>query len=200
MKDDDLIAASKLGDEEALENLLRKHKGLVRQVSKMFSIPGADEEDALQEGMIGLFKAVKSYNQQKRVPFRGYAQVCIRRQIVNALKQACSRKHRPLNSYVPLQHPNLELRYFFPSTQQGIVSPEEAFFDQESRVRVEEEMLKVLSSFEQEVLSSYLEGDSYYEIAERVGCGLKSIDNALSRAKRKLNSVYWRLRDSIFVN
>lgn len=199
MKDEDLIEASVAGDDEALEKLLRKYKDLVKQIARMYCIPGCEEEDTLQEGMVGLFKAIKSYNRKERVPFKRYAQVCIKRQIVNALKHACTQKHRPLNSYVPLQQPNLEISCLLPSTHCSIESPEDIFFGQETRDRVEEEMLKTLSRFEREVLLSYLDGDSYNEIAEKVGCGLKSIDNALARAKRKLNSV-WQLRESLFVN
>lgn len=199
MKDEDLIKSINLGDGEALENLLRKYKGLVRQIAKMYSIPGADEDDALQEGMIGLFKAIKSYSQEKMVPFKGYAHVCIKRQIANALKHACTQKHRPLNSYVSLQQPKLEAKYFLSSIRRGIENPEDILFNQESRECIEEEMLKVLSGFEREVMTSYLEDDSYQEIAKKIGCELKSIDNAIARAKRKLNSA-WKLRESLFVN
>ena len=190
LSDEEVVMLAKSGDNAALEYLLNKHKNFVRSKARSYFLVGADHEDIVQEGMIGLFKAVRDYNPDKPASFRAFAELCITRQIITAIKTATRQKHIPLNSYVSLNKPLYDEesdRTLLDVIIEGrATNPEELIIGQEDVSAIREKIDEVLSSLEQEVLAAYLNGKSYQEIAEKLGRHVKSIDNALQRVKRKL--------------
>lgn len=171
------------GDDFACEYLLDKYKSVVRSVSRTFYLVGAEGEDIVQEGMIGLYKAVCTYSSDRNVPFESYAKLCIRSQILTAIKNASRKKHGPLNDYVPMDDSNLN--------RQFVSDPEEQFITDESYDTLQGALNESLSKFEVSVLSLYIAGNTYREISELLSKDIKAIDNALQRIKAKLK----RLRD-----
>lgn len=175
----------------ALEYILHKYKNFVRAKARSYFLIGADKEDIVQEGMIGLYKAVRDYNIEKKASFRAFAELCITRQIITAIKTATRQKHQPLNSYVSLNKPVYDeesermLVDIIAATK--VSNPEEIVIDQEDYATIEEEIMKMLSSLENQVLTYYLHGLSYQQIAKIMGRHEKSIDNALQRAKGKID-------------
>lgn len=190
MTDEEVVMLAKEGDGLALEYLLNKHKNFVRSKARSYFLIGADHEDIVQEGMIGLYKAIRDYNPDKLSSFRAFAELCITRQIITAIKTATRQKHIPLNSYVSLNKPLYDEesdRTLLDVIIEGrATNPEELIISQEDLTAIREKIDEVLSSLEQEVLAAYLSGKSYQEIAENLGRHVKSIDNALQRVKRKL--------------
>ncbi len=190
MTDEQIVMLAKEGDGVALEYLLNKHKNFVRSKARSYFLIGADHEDIVQEGMIGLYKAIRDYNPEKLSSFRAFAELCITRQIITAIKTATRQKHIPLNSYVSLNKPLYDEesdRTLLDVIVEGrATNPEELIIGQEDLSAIREKIDEVLSSLEQEVLTAYLNGKSYQEIAENLGRHVKSIDNALQRVKRKL--------------
>ena len=180
------------GDDAAQEYLLDKYKSLVRAKSRAYFLIGADSEDIIQEGMIGLYKAVRDYNEEKNASFRSFAELCVNRQMITAIKAATRQKHQPLNSYVSLNKPvyeeESEQTYmdFLQSSSGSLLNPEALLIGQENKSFLEDQMVKNLSSFETRVLVLYLQGRSYFEIANVLDKPEKSIDNALQRVKKKL--------------
>jgi len=178
------------GDGEALEYLLNKYKNFVRSKARSYFLIGADHEDIVQEGMIGLYKAIRDFKADKLSSFRAFAELCITRQIITAIKTATRQKHIPLNSYVSLNKPLYDEesdRTLLDVIIEGrATNPEELIIGQEDLAAIRDKIDEVLSSLEQEVLAAYLDGKSYQEIAENLGRHVKSIDNALQRVKRKL--------------
>ena len=191
-KDEDLVLMAQSGDETAQRYLLDKYKSLVRAKSRAYFLIGADSEDIIQEGMIGLYKAVRDYNEDKNASFRSFAELCVNRQMITAIKAATRQKHQPLNSYVSLNKPvyeeESEQTYmdFLQSTSSSLLNPEALLIGQENKHFLEDQMMKNLSSFETRVLLLYLQGRSYFEIAHVLDKPEKSIDNALQRVKKKL--------------
>ena len=191
-KDEELVLMAQNGDEAAQEYLLDKYKSLVRAKSRAYFLIGADSEDLIQEGMIGLYKAVRDYNEEKNASFRSFAELCINRQMITAIKAATRQKHQPLNSYVSLNKPvyeeESEQTYmdFLQSSSSALLNPEALLIGQENKSFLENQMVKNLSSFETRVLVLYLQGRSYFEIAHVLDKPEKSIDNALQRVKKKL--------------
>ncbi|MCI5678918.1 MAG: RNA polymerase sporulation sigma factor SigH [Bacteroidales bacterium] len=191
-KDEELVLMAQNGDEAAQEYLLDKYKSLVRAKSRAYFLIGADSEDIIQEGMIGLYKAVRDYNEEKNASFRSFAELCINRQMITAIKAATRQKHQPLNSYVSLNKPvyeeESEQTYmdFLQSSSSALLNPEALLIGQENKSFLENQMVKNLSSFETRVLVLYLQGRSYFEIAHVLDKPEKSIDNALQRVKKKL--------------
>lgn len=190
MIDEDVILEAKVGNERALEYLINKYKSFVRAKARTYFLIGADREDIIQEGMIGLFKAIRDYKGDKLSSFRAFAELCITRQIITAIKTATRQKHIPLNSYVSLNKPifdeESDRTLMDVISEESISDPEELLINREEFLGIESKMGEILSSLEWEVLTSYLEGKSYQEIAEDLDRHVKSIDNALQRVKRKL--------------
>jgi RNA polymerase sporulation-specific sigma factor len=178
------------GDDASLEYLLLKYRHFVRAKARSYFLIGADREDIIQEGMIGLFKAIRDFRGDKLSSFRAFAELCITRQIITAIKTATRQKHIPLNSYVSLNKPIYDEES--DRTLLDIISgarvtdPEELIINQEDFDDIEDKMSKILSPLEWAVLTSYLDGKSYQEIAAELRRHVKSIDNALQRVKRKM--------------
>ena len=189
MSDEDLIQVIKSGDKLALEFLIDKYKELVNmKVSKFFMI-GAEREDIVQEGLIGLFKAIKSYNAEKQNSFKTFANLCIERQLITAIKSSNRQKHMPLNSYLSLnttayeEDENSNLLDIFDAHQ--IEDPLETITKKEYYETVENAIDKSLSDFEKQVLNRYMQGESYMQIAQKLDAPVKSIDNAIQRIRKK---------------
>lgn len=186
-----VIMANEEESGTALEYILHKYKNFVRVKARSYFLIGADKEDIVQEGMIGLYKAVRDYDAEKKASFRAFAELCITRQIITAIKTATRQKHQPLNSYVSLNKPVYEEeseRMLVDIIAASKVSnPEEIVIDQEDYASMEEEIAKMLSSLENQVLTYYLHGLSYQQIARLLGRHEKSVDNALQRAKGKID-------------
>ena len=190
MADEQVVEQAQKGDSVAVEYLLSKYKNFVRSKARSYFLIGADHEDIVQEGMIGLFKAVRDYQAERLSSFRAFAELCITRQIITAIKTATRQKHVPLNSYVSLNKPIYDEesdRTLMDVIVEGRAqNPEELIIGRENLVTLRDRVDQVLSSLEQDVLNAYLDGKSYQEIADKLGRHVKSIDNALQRVKRKL--------------
>ena len=188
--DEQVVAQAQGGDSVALEYLLGKYKNFVRSKARSYFLIGADHEDIVQEGMIGLFKAIRDYQPERLSSFRAFAELCITRQIITAIKTATRQKHVPLNSYVSLNKPIYDEesdRTLMDVIVEGHAqNPEELIIGREDLTSIRDRVGEVLSPLEQEVLAAYLDGKSYQEIAEKLHRHVKSIDNALQRVKRKL--------------
>lgn len=189
MNDEDLIKVIKSGDKHALEFLIDKYKELVnRKVSKFFMI-GAEREDIVQEGLIGLFKAIKNYNEEKQNSFKTFANLCVERQLITAIKTSNRQKHMPLNSYLSLNNTAYEeddestLLDIFDAHQ--VEDPLETITKKEYYKNIENAIDKSLSDFEKQVLNFYMQGQSYVKIAEKLDTPVKSIDNAIQRIRKK---------------
>ena len=190
LTDEKVVEMSHDGDAGAEEYLLDKYKNFVRSKARSYFLVGADHEDIVQEGMIGLYKAIRDYRPNKLSSFRAFAELCITRQIITAIKTATRQKHIPLNNYVSLNKPLYDEesdRTLLDVIIEGRTSdPEEMIINMENVGNIRTKINEVLSGLEQEVLNAYLDGRSYQEIAESLGRHVKSIDNALQRVKRKL--------------
>jgi RNA polymerase sporulation-specific sigma factor len=198
MEDEKVVELAKDGDTYALEFLINKYKNFVRAKARSYFLIGADREDIIQEGMIGLYKAIRDFRYDKLSSFRAFAELCITRQIITAIKTATRQKHIPLNSYVSLNKPiydeDSDRTLLDVISGSKITDPEELIISREEFDDIEEKMGEILSSLEWKVLMSYLEGKSYQEIAIELKRHVKSIDNALQRVKRKLER-YLEKRD-----
>lgn len=189
LTDDELIKIAKSGDESAFEQLVDRYKNCISLKTRTYFLLGADKEDIMQEGMIGLIKAIRDYDSSRQASFKSFAELCITRQIITAVKAATRQKHTPLNSYVSLygngdnDDERTPIDLIDSNTR---FNPEQYIIMRENLKKLDEQILKVLSKFEKSVLESYLTGKSYQEIAEQLGRPVKSIDNALQRIKRKL--------------
>src|SRR5690606_69161 len=190
LADEEIVEYAREGDTVALEYLIHKYKNFVRAKARSYFLIGADREDIIQEGMIGLYKAIRDFRHDKLASFRAFAELCITRQIITAIKTATMQKHMPLNSYVSLNKPNYdEVSYrTLLDVLAGVkvTDPEELINNQENYIDIENKMGEFLSELEWKVLMYYLEGKSYQEIADDLDRHVKSIDNALQRVKRKL--------------
>jgi RNA polymerase sporulation-specific sigma factor len=190
LPDEQVVEDARLGDEQALEYLIHKYRNFVRAKARSYFLIGADREDIIQEGMIGLYKAIRDFRQDKLSSFRAFAELCITRQIITAIKTATRQKHIPLNSYISLNKPIYDeesdrtLLDVLSGTK--ISDPEELIISREDFNHIEAKIGELLSDLEWEVLTSYLQGKSYQEIALDLDRHVKSIDNALQRVKRKL--------------
>jgi len=188
--DEEAVAQAQQGDTMAVDYLLYKYKNFVRSKARSYFLIGADHEDIVQEGMIGLFKAIRDYQAERLSSFRAFAELCITRQIITAIKTATRQKHVPLNSYISLNKPIYDEesdRTLMDVIVEGRAqNPEELIIGQEDLVSIRDKVDQVLSGLEQDVLNAYLDGKSYQEIADKLGRHVKSIDNALQRVKRKL--------------
>lgn len=190
MADEQVVGLAQQGDSVAVEYLLSKYTNFVRSKARSYFLIGADHEDIVQEGMIGLFKAIRDYQAERLSSFRAFAELCITRQIITAIKTATRQKHVPLNSYVSLNKPIYDEesdRTLMDVIVEGRAqNPEELIIGRENLVSFRDQVDRVLSGLEQDVLNAYLDGKSYQEIADKLGRHVKSIDNALQRVKRKM--------------
>ncbi|VYU14807.1 RNA polymerase sporulation sigma factor SigH [Clostridium tertium] len=188
--DEEVVDEAKNGSTRAQEFLISKYENFVKAKSKSYFLIGADKEDIYQEGMIGLYKAIRDFKSDKLTSFKAFAELCITRQIITAIKTATRQKHIPLNTYISLNKPIYEEEsdrtLIDVLSELKITDPEELIIGKEQLKHIEGEMAKVLSDLEMEVLQSYLDGKSYQEIACDLDRQAKSIDNALQRVKRKL--------------
>ena len=190
LQDEEVIKLIKQGDEQALSFLLDRYKELVNiKVSKYYMV-GAEKDDTIQEGMIGLFKAIKSFDQTKQNSFKTFANICVERQLITAIKSSNRQKHMPLNSYLSLNNAayenddnDEELINTFDS--KTIEDPLDTIMKKEYFQEIENTIDKTLSGFEKQVLSRYIKGESYVDIATRLDAPVKSVDNAIQRIRKK---------------
>ena len=190
LADEQLVPAAQAGEDWAIDELFDRYKNFVRAKARSYFLIGADREDIIQEGMIGLYKAIRDYRGEKQTSFRAFAELCITRQMITAIKTATRQKHIPLNSYISLNRPVYDdesdrtLLDVLAMGKNG--NPEDLIIGQEDYDAIESRIGQMLSGFEKEVLLNYLSGKSYQQIAEELHRHVKSIDNALQRVKRKL--------------
>ena len=189
LTDDELVEGAVRGDGDAQDMLFNKYKPLVKLRAHEYFIAGADREDIIQEGMIGLYKAIRDYDPGRRVPFYYFAQLCITRQIISAIKAAARHKHAPLNTYVSLN------KSAFDSREKSMLEtipaargsdPEELVIGREGKEYLETHVGEILSEMECRVLALHLQGHSYAQIAGAIGKDEKSVDNAVQRVRRKI--------------
>ena len=190
--DEEVVISARDGQIEAIEYLMNKYKNFVKAKARSYFLIGADKEDIIQEGMIGLYKAIRDYRADKLSSFRAFAELCITRQIITAIKTATRQKHIPLNSYVSLNKPiydeESDRTLLDVISEQSTINPEDLIISREEMGTIEGKLGDVLSELEWEVLTAYLEGQSYQEMAVELNRHIKSIDNALQRVKRKLEN------------
>lgn len=191
MTDEEIIKEIRNGDKQALTYLMNKYKEIVNlKVGKYFMV-GAEKEDIVQEGLIGLFKAIKTFNVEKNNTFKTFANMCIERQLITAIKSSNRQKHMPLNSYLSLnmsaydneEENGAELMDTFDS--KTIEDPLETIINKEYYDEIEKSIDKTLSQFEKQVLDRYMKGESYVTIAKRLDSPVKSVDNAIQRIRKK---------------
>lgn len=194
MKDEEIVAEVRRGNERAVDYLMDKYKNLVRQKARRLFLMGGDRDDLIQEGMIGLYKAVRDFAPGKDASFSTFANLCIDRQLYSAVKASNRRKNLPLNTYISLSDAdfveNDVKESIFGNNQQN---PEKLVIDKESMDVLEYKLVRQLSAFENKVFSLFTEGRTYTEIAEALQKSPKSIDNALQRIKSKLNQTLLEL-------
>jgi len=190
LTDEELVANTREGDTDSLEHLIHRYRKFVKSKARSYFLIGADREDIVQEGMIGLCKAIRDFKPDKLAPFKAFAELCVTRQIITAIKTATRQKHMPLNSYVSLNKPvyDEEGERTLLDVLSGVKvsDPEELMIAQEECAGIERKINELLSDLEKEVLLYYTQGRSYQEIACELDRHVKSIDNALQRIKRKL--------------
>lgn len=190
ISDEMLLQISRGGDVNAESELFNRYRGFVKAKARSYFLIGADREDVIQEGMIGLYKAMRDYKDDKETSFKVFAELCITRQMITAIKSATRQKHIPLNSYISLNKPIYDdesdrtLADVLSGTE--ATNPEELIIGREEYEAIEKKLKKALSGFEMEVLTGFLSGRSYIQIAEELNRHVKSVDNALQRIKRKL--------------
>ena len=184
IKDEELIFRFKQGETEILDYLMEKYKNMVRKKARAMVLIGGDNDDLIQEGMIGLFKAVRDYQPEKEASFQTFARICVDRQIYNAIQNSNRQKHQPLNSYISLSQEDGENEEHLPDM--WVENPESIIIDQENVRDLEQEITCTLSPMENQVLDYYLDGNGYTEIAKIMGKTPKSIDNALQRIRGKI--------------
>jgi len=188
--DEEVVRFAREGDSIATEYLINKYRNFVRVKAKSYFLVGADREDIIQEGMIGLYKAIRDFKEDKLSSFKAFAELCITRQIITAIKTATRQKHIPLNSYISLNKPiydeDSDRTLIDVLTGVKVTNPEEVFITHELSDDLREKIQENLSELESQVLMSYLEGKSYQEMAKELKRHVKSIDNALQRVKRKI--------------
>ncbi|AOZ93342.1 RNA polymerase sporulation sigma factor SigH [Paenibacillus crassostreae] len=199
LSDEDIVEAFRLGESLALEFLINKYRNFVRAKARSYFLIGADREDIVQEGMIGLYKSIRDFRGDKQSSFKAFAELCITRQIITAIKTATRQKHIPLNSYISLDKPiydeDSDRTLLDVICGSQISDPEQLAINKEEFMGLEDKMSEILSDLERKVLMLYLDGQSYQEISVDLDRHVKSIDNALQRVKRKLER-YLEVRDN----
>ena len=192
-EENQIVERAKEGDERALNYILGKYSNLVRYKARSYFLIGAEYDDLIQEGMIGLFKSIKDFKTGNKTSFKSFAELCITRQIITAIKNATRQKHIPLNRYISLNKPfysNEETSYplFEILKIRELNDPEQLIISNEKIENIKEIFEKFLSKLEASVLSLYIKGKTYIEIARTLNLKVKSVDNALQRIKRKLET------------
>lgn len=194
-----LILAAQAGDESASSVLMSRYRSFVRCKARSYFLAGADRDDVIQEGMIGLYKAIRDFRPERQTSFRSFAELCVTRQLITAIKSASRQKHAPLNTYVSLHRPAI-------AEEEGdrvlsdilaarnVCDPAEVVIDAWETATIKEGFTGALSGFESDVLRLYVAGSSYNEIADRLGRHSKAVDNALQRVKRKVELQIQRCR------
>lgn len=183
--DDAILAFIRNGDREAADYLMERYKNLVKKKAKTLFLIGNDREDLIQEGMIGLYKAVRDYKQESEASFQTFAELCVTRQMYNAVKISNTKKHQPLNNYISFD----ALKF----SESPSLNPEEMVIGQVNAMQIETQLYQNLSKMEQEVLTLYLQDYRYTQIAAKLDKTPKTIDNAIQRIKKKLHHI---LKDS----
>jgi RNA polymerase sporulation-specific sigma factor len=194
-----LVLSAQQGDERACCDLVRKYRGLIRYKARTYYLVGADRDDIIQEGMIGLYKAMRDYDPARQASFHSFADLCVTRQIITAVKSATRRKHSPLNGYVSLSRSTSmeedgERLLSDILAAKGVCDPAEIVVAAWETDFIRSGVAEALSSFEGEVLTLYTNGRSYQEIADILGRHTKAVDNALQRVKRKMETQIGRCR------
>jgi RNA polymerase sporulation-specific sigma factor len=186
--DEELLALVRSDNRYAVEHLLARYRAFVEAKARSYFLSGADHEDVVQEGMIGLYKAIRDFRAGRMTRFRAFAEICVTRQIISAVKSAARRKHLPLNRYVSLDGPVGEGEASLLETLPDVRSqePVHSLLNRRLSDYLDQEGRKELSELENRVIRSRLEGKSYEQVARELHCHPKSIDNALQRAKRKI--------------
>ena len=189
MTDEQLALKAQSGDESSVNELLTKYKPLVSKLSRSYFLTDGDSEDILQEGMIGLYKAIRHYDKNKNASFKTFASTCIKHQLQSAIKIASAEKHKVLSTALSINDPSQDdedgkLEIYIPSS---LPSPDDKLLERERMSEIKQKIKEVLSSLELEVLSLYLKGYNYNEISSISKLSKKSIDNALTRIKNKLS-------------
>jgi RNA polymerase sporulation-specific sigma factor len=187
LSDEEVLRLARAGSRLAMDHLLHRHRSLVEDKARGYFVSGADRDDVIQEGMIGLFKAIRDFRPDRLTRFRAFAAVCVTRQIISAVKSAARRKHRPLNRYVPLEDPDTGA--FLVDTLPGARSeePETVMLGHRLEDWLERLSRSELSPLEKEAIRGRLQGKTYQQVAAELACPPKSVDNALQRAKRKIS-------------
>ena len=192
LTDEELLTLHRAGDARAEEALYARYKQIVRSKARTYFLIGADREDIIQEGMIGLYKAVMDYQFDRQASFRGFAELCITRQIITAIKAATRKKHAPLNSYISFNRSvnegETERPLIDALTSTRISDPEEVLIGRENYAAVADSIEHSLSKLERGALGLYLYGYSYQQIADHLQITTKSVDNAIQRVKKKLEA------------
>jgi RNA polymerase sporulation-specific sigma factor len=192
LEDLQLVVKARNGDSQALDQLIRRYTGFVRLKASSYFLAGGDSEDLIQEGLIGLYKAVRDFRHDKETSFRSFAELCVTRQIITAIKTATRFKHSPLNTYVSFSHtpagqdPDGECSLGDALPGPSVNDPSVCVISTEELQSLVFALGSGLSKLEADALKLYLEGSSYEEMAEDLGCDTKTIDNALQRVKRKI--------------
>ena len=189
ISDEQLIEEIRLGDNEAQNYLLEKYRNVVNMKANRFFLIGAEDDDMIQEGMIGLFKAIQSFDLEKNNSFKTFANLCIERQLITAIKSSNRQKHIPLNSYFTLNltayDENEDTEVIDILDANIVEDPLETITKREYREFIENKIEQNLSSFEKKVLNRYIQGESYIDIATRLEAPVKAIDNAIQRIRKK---------------
>lgn len=201
MTDNQLVKLANEGDDYAMEYLILNYKNFVRAKSRSYFLIGADRDDIVQEGMLGLFKAIRDFKEEKNISFKSFAELCVTRQIITAVKTATRLKHTPLNTYISLNKPvyedEAEKTLMEILNNRCELDPEEIIINKEKLEETEKKIQKNLSKFENTVLNLYLSGKDYQEIAVALDKPAKSIDNALQRVKKKIVAVTEKTMEQI---
>lgn len=183
--DEKIIDMFRNGNEDSIDFLMNKYKGMVKRKARTMFLVGGDTDDLIQEGMIGLYKAVRDYDEKRDTLFCTFANMCVDRQIYNVINASNRKKHVPLNTYVPFYNSGTDEEL----SGNSISNPEELYIDKENVMYIQKLLEKSLSTFEYEVVKRYIDGEGYQEIAEKMNKKPKAIDNALQRIKLKVNKI-----------
>lgn len=193
LSDEDVVGRARRGDPRAAETLFKRYRNLIEKQARTYFVTGADHEDVVQEGMMGLWKAIRDFNSDRLPKFAPFAELCVTRQIITAVKAATRQKHGPLNSYISLSRSIDDdgggtLLDFVADPRS--VNPEEIAMMQRMPAPTPETVRDELTPLEQVVVRLYLDSKSYGEIASELICGTKTVDNALQRAKKKIKRIF----------
>lgn len=186
LTDEEIFLRLKEGQEEMTDYLIKKYKGMVLKKAHAMFLIGGEQEDLIQEGMLGLFKAVQSYDPDKNAAFSTFANLCVERQMYKAIEISGRQKHKPLNSYLSLSQTDGPLKDTEDTVQQN---PEDIIIDRETANNLLGRIKKRLSPFENQVLEEYLQGEDYVRIGKKMGKSSKSVDNALQRIRSKIQGM-----------